>query len=87
MLAVPALAAAAAFALLRQTLDRGAEVFPARHVLHEPERHADAGAGKAQVPVDPLREIAGDEGAERRAQVDPHVEDREPGVAARVARS
>ena len=48
-----------------------------------PKRHADAGAREAEVPVDALREVAGDERPEERAEVDPHVEDREAGVAAR----
>ena len=42
--------------------------------------------GEPDVPVDALREIAGDERPEECAEVDPHVEDREPRVAPRVAR-
>ena len=53
----------------------------AGHVLNEAEHHADAGRGEAEVPVDVLSEIAADERREERAEVDAHVEDREPGIA------
>jgi len=53
--------------------------------LHQPERHPYARAGEAEVPVDLLREVSGDERPEERAEVDPHVEDREPRVAAFVS--
>ena len=56
----------------------------AGNVLDHAERHADTGAGKAQVPVHPLGKVACDEWPQRRAQVDAHVEDGEAGVAPRV---
>ena len=71
--------------LLLEAIDGRVEPLLSEHVLHEAERHADAGAREADVPVDPLREVAGDERPDERAEVDPHVEDREAGVAARVA--
>ena len=43
-------------------------------------------AAKPEVPVDALPEIAADQRRDERAEVDPHVEDREAGVAAVVVR-
>src|SRR6266480_5913392 len=56
------------------------------HVLNEAGGHADARTCEADVPVDPLRQIAGDERTEQRAEINPHVEDGEPRVAPRIAR-
>ena len=64
----------------------GCRVPAAEDVLNEAERHPDAGARESDVPVDALREVPGDERPENGAEVDPHVEDREPGVATRVVR-
>ena len=71
---------------LRQPIQRRLEPPLAEHVLDQAEHHAEAGRGEAEVPVDALREIAGDQRPDECAEVDPHVEDREPGVAPRVAR-
>src|SRR5690606_18102864 len=51
---------------------------------HEPDHHAHAGDAEPQMPVDVLAEITADEGREERADVDPHVEDRESTIAAPV---
>ena len=70
-------------------------------VLDQAERHADAGRAERPVPRGVrihapsrdqraealvLRQEAGDQRPEERAEVDPHVEDREAGVAAHVLR-
>ena len=44
--------------LRREAVERGLRAAFAQHVLHEPERHADPGAGEPEVPVDALREVA-----------------------------
>ena len=61
-----------------------AEVLAAEHVLNHAEHHADAGRGETEVPVDALPEIPADQRRDERAEIDPHVEDRETGVAADV---
>jgi hypothetical protein len=63
------------------------EALPSEPVLHDADRHADAGGRKPGVPVHALREIARDDRAHERAAVDPHVEDREAGVAPPIAGS
>ena len=75
-----------------------AQVAARRDVLHEPEEHADRRGAEPPVPgvrgsmspaLEPslerraLREPAAHERREEGAEVDPHVEDREAGVAAR----
>ena len=50
-------------------------------VLDDAEGHADAGRGEAGVPADPLAQVAADQRGQERPEVDPHVEDREAGVA------
>ena len=52
----------------------------------EAREHADAGGAEAVVPAEPLAERAADERGEERAEVDPHVEDREGAVPPRIAR-
>src|SRR5256886_11852020 len=47
---------------------------------------SNSGASKADMPVDVLCEVAGDQRAQQRPEVDPHVEDREAGIATLVAR-
>ena len=68
-----------------EAIDGGLQLAFAEGVLDQAGGHADAGGGKADVPVDALGEVAGDEWAEERAEVDAHVEDREACVAAAVA--
>ena len=53
-------------------------------ILNQTERHADASRAEPPVPSDPLAEIAADERRDEATQVDPHVEDREAGVAASI---
>ena len=53
--------------------------FP-RNVLDQSERHPDAGAAKSDVPVNALAQRTYDEGRNKRTDIDPHVEDREPRV-------
>ena len=69
----------------RQSIDGRLEPLLAEDVLRQAKGHADAGAGEAEVPVDALREIAGDQRADEGAEVDAHVEDREARIAAAVA--
>ena len=64
---------------------RRSRFFPSTYWI-TPSAIPTPAAGEADVPVDALRQIAGDERPDERAEVDPHVEDREAGVAARVAR-
>ena len=52
----------------------------------ETRDHADAGGAEAVVPAEPLPERAADERREERAEVDPHVEDRECAVPPRITR-
>ena len=61
-------------------------MLPSSNVLNESEHHPHTGAREPEMPVDALREIAGDERSQRGAEVDAHVEDREAGVAPRVVR-
>src|SRR5688572_18161108 len=49
--------------------------------LQQTQKHAYAGSSESIVPVDLLAERAAQERTNRRAQIDPHVEDREPGIA------
>ena len=58
----------------------------AEHVLHEPEDHADPRCGEAEMPVDTLPEVAAHERRQERAEIDAHVVNGEPGIAAVVAR-
>src|ERR687887_547119 len=53
---------------------------PAQDVLDQAQRHAYARTGEAGVPVDALREPAGDERSDGGTEVDSHIEDREPRV-------
>ena len=57
---------------------------PPSDVLNDAEHHADARRGEAEMPVDRLPQVAAHQRREERAEVDPHVEDREPRVAALV---
>ena len=50
-----------------------------------PKSHPDAGRGKAGVPADPLAEKAAHQRRDEGAEVDPHVVDREAGVAPFIA--
>jgi hypothetical protein len=61
---------------------RLAEEAPHDDVLDQADHHAEAGGGEAPVPVDPLPQRAADQGRHEGSEVDPHVEDREAGVAA-----
>src|SRR5712664_4338783 len=45
---------------------------------------AHPGAREPEMPVHALSQFPGNEWADQRAEVDPHVKDREPGVAALV---
>jgi hypothetical protein len=63
-----------------------AEAVLAQDVLDDAEGHADACGPEAPVPADLLAERAAHDGPDQRAQVDPHVEDREPRVAPLVVR-
>ena len=56
----------------------------AEHEDQQAEQHADAGGAEAVVPADGLAEIAGEDGADRGASVNPHVEDGVGAVAANV---
>lgn len=60
------------------------EVALADEVEHQPDQHAHTGGGEAVVPAEDRPEGAADERREDRAEVDPHVEDAEGAVAARV---
>ena len=53
-------------------------------VLRQAKQHTDAGRREAEMPIDALREVSGDERTNERAEVDAHVEQGESGVAARV---
>ena len=53
--------------------------------MDQPERHAHARAGEAQVPIHFLSEITRDERADERAEVDAYVKDGEPRIPPRVA--
>src|SRR5262245_7177337 len=70
-------------------------------VLKQPERHTHTGRSEAPMPArvlvqaiggEPaseafmLRQIPGDEGPQECAEIDSHVEDREPCIATPVAR-
>ena len=76
-----------------------AEVSPARQVLEQPEGHSHGGHREAEVPgalgrdargaqdlleARALRQPSAGEGREEGAEVDPHVVEREAGVAPRV---
>ena len=79
--------AAVAFGWAASRSRAGCEPLPPEHVLDEPERACPTpAAGEPEVPVDLLGEAAGDDGPDEGAEVDAHVEDREAGVAPRVAR-
>jgi hypothetical protein len=58
----------------------------AEHILHEPEDHADPRRGKAEMPVDALPEVTAHERRQKRAEIDAHVIDREPGITSVVVR-
>src|SRR5439155_16511888 len=68
-----------------KTLDCRLETPATEDVLHQSQRHADARAGESEMPIHALGELARHERPEERTEVDPHVEDREPGVPALVA--
>ena len=59
------------------TRETWGEALPSEPVLHDADRHADAGRRKPGVPVHALREVPRNDRAHERAAVDPHVEDRE----------
>src|SRR5437016_3049064 len=61
-----------------------AQIFPSEDVLNQPQRHADAGQSEAPMPIDGLTDVTASERRKNRADVDPHVENRETGVAAAV---
>src|SRR4029079_13979199 len=57
----------------------------AEPVLREPQHHPDARRGEPGMPVDLLRDVAGNDLADEPAAVDAHVEDREARVAPPIA--
>ena len=64
---------------------RVAQVFAAKHVLHQPQQHAQARHTEAHPPTDPLAYVAADQRRNQRPEIDAHVKQREARVAARVA--
>src|SRR4029453_14967430 len=72
----------------RRGMESGvAEVTSAEHVLDDADHHADATRRKTDVPVAALSQIPADQGRDERAEIDPHVEDRESRIAAAVLRT
>ena len=53
--------------------------------MDQTQHHADARRGETVMPIDFLAQRAANQRANERAQVDAHVKDREPRVAARAA--
>src|SRR4249919_878485 len=53
----------------------------ANAVLNEAQHHTKPRDAESQMPVDSLTEKSGDDRRDTRAEVDPHVENRKPGVA------
>ena len=68
-------------ALRVKPIDGRLQPMPAQHILNQSEHHAHAGTGETEVPIDSLGEPARDERPQEGAEVDSHVEDREPRVA------
>src|SRR6185436_15476425 len=64
----------------RQPIESGLEPLLAEHILEQSKSHPDGGATKSDVPVHPLREVAGDKRTSDCADVDAHVEEREAGI-------
>src|SRR5207244_1998389 len=56
----------------------------AEDVLRQTKHHADAGACESDMPVNSLRDVAGDDGTQKSSEVDSHVKDRKAGIAPRV---
>ncbi len=54
--------------------------------MQQSQQHANARAGKAQVPIHFLREPPRDEGPNERAEVNAHIENGKPRVPSRVGR-
>jgi hypothetical protein len=61
------------------------EIFRAQRILDETAHHSDAGCAEAKMPVHGFAQVAADDRPQQRAEVDPHIEDREAGVAPRAA--
>src|SRR5947207_2690040 len=57
----------------------------AQPIGDDPDHHPEPGCTEAEGPAYALAEDAGNQGSDECADVDPHVEDREPGVAPRAA--
>ena len=55
-------------------------------VLYDSGQHAQTGNAEAEPPTNVLSHPAACEWRKQRAQIDPHVEKRKAGVAARIAR-
>ena len=62
-----------------------AEVSSGEAELHEAHHHSYTCRSKPVVPVDLLAQPAANQGADERAEVDAHVEDREPRITPRAA--
>ena len=67
-------------------LRMSAQVFLAGHERKETDDHADTGRPEAVLPAEGFAEPAAKKRGRKRSDVDAHVEDREPGIAARVFR-
>jgi hypothetical protein len=59
---------------------------PTGEILQNADHHADARGAKADMPVHALAEITAHQRRDERTEVDPHVVDREAGIAACVLR-
>ena len=69
---------------LPQSRERRQESRLAGHVLDQADHHAHAGTGEPDVPIDLLPQRSHDERRDKRPDVDPDVEDREPRITSRV---
>ncbi len=58
-----------------------AQIFSAKNVLHQAQRHADSGESEAPMPVDGLAHIPTRQRRQKRADVDSHVENGEARVS------
>src|SRR5262249_9526653 len=63
------------------------EIFSTVSILDQSERHADSGQSESPVPVDRLAHIPAGQRGQESADVDAHVKNREPGVAAMIVRT
>ncbi len=53
-------------------------------IKEQTDQHPDRGATKAPVPTDFFSQVSGDQRRKESSQIDAHVEEGEPGIAARV---